>query len=67
VVLGSGHGQPWLGYATAWPQKALNSFVSMQPFAIDHSRTAHLLTTCPLGFLQRIGPIASGDERLDAA
>jgi len=61
VVLGSGHGQPWLGYATAWPQKALNSFVGMRSFAIDQSRTAHLLTACPMGFLQRIGPIASGD------
>jgi cephalosporin hydroxylase len=59
VVLGSARGQPWLGYARVWPMKAINSFAGMRPFAVDRTRTAHLLTSCPLGFLQRIGPLAA--------
>jgi GT2 family glycosyltransferase len=57
VVVGSAFGQPWLGYARAWTMKAINSFVDVSPFAIDRMRTKHLITACPLGFLQRIGPV----------
>jgi Glycosyl transferase family 2/Cephalosporin hydroxylase len=62
VVVDSAVGQPWLGYARAWTMKAINSFVDVKPFAIDHSRTQHLITSCPLGFLQRIGPVDAGDN-----
>ena len=58
VVVGSAHSQPWLGYARAWLMMTINSFVGSAPFAIDHTRTQHLITSCPLGFLQRIGALA---------
>ncbi len=67
IVVGSAFGQPWLGYARAWTMKAINSFADAMPFAIDTTRTAHLITSCPLGFLQRIGPIASVDGNEAAA
>ncbi len=62
VVVGSAIGQPWLGYSRAWTMKAINSFADVAPFAIDYTRTRHLITSCPLGFLQRIGPVATGEE-----
>ncbi len=62
VVVGSALGQPWLGYARAWTMKAINSFADVAPFAIDLTRTPHLITSCPLGFLQRIGPVETGGE-----
>jgi len=62
VVIGSATGQPWLGYSRAWLMKVINSFADTAPFAIDRTRTQHLITSCPLGFLQRIGPLAPFDE-----
>jgi cephalosporin hydroxylase/GT2 family glycosyltransferase len=67
ICTGSAAGQPWLGYARAWTMKALNSFVDQAPFAIDGTRTAHLVTACPLGFLQRIGPLAQVGEHAGPA
>jgi hypothetical protein len=60
VVAGSALGQPWLGYSRAWTMKAINSFADVMPFSIDQTRTGHLITSCPLGFLQRIGPVEAG-------
>ncbi len=60
VVAGSALGQPWLGYSRAWTMKAINSFADVMPFSIDRTRTNHLITSCPLGFLQRIGPVEAG-------
>ena len=62
TVVGSAMGQPWLGYARSWTMKAINSFADVAPFAIDATRTQHLITSCPLGFLQRIGPVLTGEE-----
>jgi cephalosporin hydroxylase/glycosyltransferase involved in cell wall biosynthesis len=60
VVIGSAAGQPWLGYSRAWTMKAINSFADQHPFDIDLTRTRHFITSCPLGFLQRIGPVEAG-------
>jgi glycosyltransferase involved in cell wall biosynthesis/cephalosporin hydroxylase len=62
VVIGSARGQPWLGYSRTWTAKAIHSFLADQPFAMDTTRTAHLITACPMGFLQRIGPVLTGQE-----
>lgn len=62
VVIGGAQGQPWLGYSRRWVMKAISSFVSVAPFAIDTTRTAHFVTACPNGFLQRIGPVLSGQD-----
>lgn len=62
VVIGAAQGQPWLGYSRRWLMKAINSFADVAPFAIDETRTEHFITACPLGFLQRIGPVLSGED-----
>jgi cephalosporin hydroxylase len=55
VFIGSVFGQSWLGYSKNWFQKAIRILVSEAPFAIDFSRDQQLITTCPHGYLQRIG------------
>ena len=55
VFLGSVFGQPWLGYSRNWYLKAIRTLVAEAPFAIDETWNQHLITTCPCGFLQRIG------------
>ena len=68
VFLGSVFGQPWLGYSKNWFAKALRTLAAEAPFAIDETWTQHLITTCPLGFLQRIGNFAAAsDDTLDAS
>ncbi len=63
VFLGSVFGQPWLGYSKHWYAKAIRALVDEAPFAIDETLTPHLITTCPLGFLQRIGNFDPSDGR----
>ena len=65
VCVGSAIGQPWLGYARSWTMNAITQFTRQAPFAIDTSRTAHFITSCPNGFLQRIGPVASAESNTD--
>jgi len=55
IFLGSVFGQPWLGYSQNWFQKALRALTEEAPFVIDHSRDRHVITTCPMGYLQRTG------------
>jgi cephalosporin hydroxylase/GT2 family glycosyltransferase len=65
VFLGSVFGQPWLGYSRHWFAKAIRVLVEGAPFAIDETRTRHLITTCPMGYLQRIGNFDPPDEDAD--
>jgi cephalosporin hydroxylase len=55
VFLGSAFSQPLIGYSNRWYQAAIRGFVSEpgSQFVIDHSRTRHLLTMCPSGYLRR--------------
>lgn len=65
IFLGSVFGQPWLGYSQNWFQKALRALTEEAPFVIDYSRDRHLITTCPMGYLQRTGgfvPALDEDE-----
>jgi len=65
IFLGSVFGQPWLGYSQNWFQKALRALTEEAPFVIDLSRDQHLITTCPMGYLQRTGgylPALDEDE-----
>ncbi|MEI9987957.1 MAG: hypothetical protein WDN69_35565 [Aliidongia sp.] len=69
IFLGSVFGQPWLGYSKNWFQKAIRALVAEAPFAIDYSRDQQLITTCPMGYLQRTGGLVSvldDDEFADA-
>ncbi len=61
VCVGSAMGQPWLGYARTWTMNAITQFTEQAPFTVDTNRTAHFITSCPNGFLQRIGPVMSVD------
>ena len=65
IFLGSVFGQPWLGYSKNWFQKALRALTEEAPFVIDLSRDRHVITTCPMGYLQRTGglvPALDEDE-----
>jgi cephalosporin hydroxylase/glycosyltransferase involved in cell wall biosynthesis len=62
IFLGSAFGQPWLGYSKNWFQKAIRILAGEGRFAIDYSRDQHLITTCPMGYLQRTGGFVSLDD-----
>ncbi len=59
VCIGAALGQPWLGYSKTWTMNAITQFTNLEPFVADTNRTAHFITSCPGGFLQRIGPVLS--------
>ncbi len=59
VFLGTALGQPWLGYSINWYKKTVETLVAEGHFAVDLSRTRQLVSLCPHGFLQRIGPVVS--------
>lgn len=54
VFLGTSLGQPWLGYSKHWYMTALRMLLSRETFAIDTYINPHLVTTSPLGYLQRL-------------
>jgi cephalosporin hydroxylase len=56
VFLGTAFGQPWLGYSKHWYMTAIRMLLGREPFAIDTYLNRHLITTSPLGYLQRIEP-----------
>ena len=55
IFVGSVFGQPWLGYSKNWFNVAIRQLVASMPFAIDETVNPHLISTSPLGYLQRIG------------
>jgi cephalosporin hydroxylase len=67
IFLGSVFGQPWLGYSKHWFAKAIRALVEEAPMAIDETWTRHLITTSPLGYLQRIGNFASTNDAIETA
>lgn len=55
VVLGGAFGQPDIGYSNRWTARAIEWFLRGEPyFERDHTLNAHLISTCPSGFLRRI-------------
>ena len=55
VVLNAAIGQPTLGDSTHFTARAIDRFLaSGAPFVIDYKKNAHLVTTCPDGFLYRL-------------
>jgi cephalosporin hydroxylase/GT2 family glycosyltransferase len=62
VVLNSGVGQPELAYSRHFILRAIRRFLdSGVPFVIDSTMNAHLVTTCPSGFLRRIPSFRGGE------
>jgi cephalosporin hydroxylase len=69
VYLGTAKGQPWLGYSTQWPMKAIRQLTEYSTrYAVDHTFDGHLVSTCPSGYIRRIGgmvELSSDDTALD--
>jgi cephalosporin hydroxylase len=56
ICLGTLFGQPWLGYSTRQHLQAIREFTGDNPgFVIDRSWNRQLLSTCPCGYLRRVG------------
>jgi cephalosporin hydroxylase len=54
IFLGTSLGQPWLGYSRRWYRAAVQSLVEHANFVVDTQCTRQLVTTSPMGYLQRI-------------
>lgn len=56
VCLGTVFGQPWLGYSTHQHLRTIHDFINSESaFVIDRSRHRQLITTCPSGYLRKVG------------
>ena len=63
IVLRTVLGQPWLGYSKYWLRRAIHLFLQESDFAIDETRTQHLLSVCSGGYLARVKPaLARADD-----
>ncbi len=67
VALRTARGQPWIGYARLRAQRALHDLVRADAgLVIDGSWDRNVLSSCPSGFVLRVGDrAASYDESLD--
>lgn len=69
ICLGTLFGQPWLGYSTRQHVQVIREFTSgASPFVIDRSWNRQLLSTCPSGYLRKVGGAATAatyDATLD--
>ncbi len=56
VVLRTARGQPWIGYAKSRLRPAILELVRTEPgLVIDASWSRNVLTSCPSGFILRVG------------
>ncbi|MGH8156484.1 MAG: CmcI family methyltransferase [Rhodanobacter sp.] len=56
VCLGTLFGQPWLGYSIHQHMQTIREFTrGDSPFVVDRSWTRQLISTCPGGYLRKIG------------
>lgn len=69
VCLGTLFGQPWLGYSTHQHLRTIQDFIKSEPaFVIDRSCHRQLISTCPSGYLRKVGgavTAATYDAALD--
>lgn len=69
VCLGTLFGQPWLGYSRHQHLQTVHDFIDGDhDFVIDRSRQRQLLSTCPSGYLRKVGgalTAATYDPALD--
>jgi len=70
ICLGTLFGQPWLGYSSRNHLQTIRDFTrGDSPFVIDRSWNRQLISTCPSGYLRKIGgavTAANYDATLDA-
>ena len=56
VCLGTLFGQPWLGYSSRQHLLTIREFTNgYSPFVIDRGLTRQLISTCPSGYLRKVG------------
>lgn len=56
VCLGTLFGQPWLGYSNRQPLQIIRQFTcNDSSFVIDRSWNRQLVSTCPSGYLRKVG------------
>jgi len=56
ICLGTLFGQPWLGYSSHQHLQTIHEFTSGDsPFVIDRDWNRQLITTCPSGYLRKVG------------
>ena len=56
ICLGTVFGQPWLGYSSRQYVRTIREFAAGDsPFVIDRSWTRQLVSTCPYGYLRKVG------------
>jgi cephalosporin hydroxylase len=67
ICLGTVFGQPWLGYSSRQHFRTIREFATGDsPFVIDRSWTRQLVSTCPYGYLRKVGGNITA-ARYDAA
>jgi cephalosporin hydroxylase len=67
VAVRTSHGQPWIGYARLRAQRVINDMVKADPgLVVDTSWERNVLTSCPSGFVLRVGEPAGSEEGSDA-
>jgi cephalosporin hydroxylase len=56
VYLNTALGQPYLGYSNRWPMKAIRTLTEGGVrYAVDRSFSHAMASTCPNGYIQRVG------------
>lgn len=56
ICIGSLFGQPWLGYSNRQHLQTIRAFTAGDsPFVIDRGWTRQLITSCPSGYLRKVG------------
>lgn len=56
VCLGTLFGQPWLGYSSRQHLSTIREFTGgYSPFVVDRGMTRQLISTCPSGYLRKVG------------
>lgn len=67
ICLGTLFGQPWLGYSSRQHLQTIHEFTSGDsPFVIDRGWNRQLISTCPSGYLRKVGGTVTA-ENYDAA
>lgn len=69
ICIGTLFGQPWLGYSRHEHLRTVHDFIRANPsFVVDHSWNRQLISTCPSGYLRKVGgthTAANYDASLD--
>jgi cephalosporin hydroxylase len=63
ICLGTLFGQPWLGYSHRQPLQVIRQFTDGDsPFVVDRSWNRQLISTCPSGYLRKVGAAVTANH-----